>query len=101
MGRMVPLVRREIGGCMRSMKGFKDLRRILNDNHVLSVATGGEYNAHLVWGYGTNCGAVYRYEAKPTHHYNGRRVDWTIHSITPQQAYRIASELGLGRLENE
>jgi len=84
---------------MMTMKGFKDLRRILNDNHVLSVATGGEYNAHLVWGYGTNCGAVYRYEAKPTHHYKGQRVDLTIHSITPQQAYRITSALGLGELK--
>ena len=85
---------------MRSMKGFEDLCRILYDNHVVSVATGG-YGARIVWGYGTNCGDVYRYEAKPTHHYNGRRVDLTIRAITPQQAYRITSELGLGRLKED
>ena len=84
-----------------SMKGIKDLLRILDDNHVALVATGGEYNPHIVWGYGTNCGNVYRYEARPSPHYNWRRVDLTIHSITPQQAYRITSALGLGRLKED
>lgn len=84
---------------MECMKGIRDLRRILDDNRVLSV--GPLFgDGRIVWGYGTNCGDIYRYEATQTTHYKGRRVDLIIHSITPQQAYRITSELGLGRLED-
>ena len=83
-----------------SMKGTKDLLRILDDNRVLSSGPWSSFG-RIVWGYGTNCGDVYRYEARPSPHYNWRRVDLTIHAITPQQAYRITSALGLGRLKED
>ena len=82
------------------MKGIKDLCRILDDNRVLFSGPWSSIDG-VVWGYDTRCGSVYRYEAKPTHHYNWRRVDLTIRAITPQQAYRITSELGLGRLKED
>jgi len=85
---------------MECMKGIKDLLRILDDNRVLSSGPWSSYDG-IVWGYGTNCGHVYRYKARPNAHYNWRRVDLTIHAITPQQAYRITSALGLGRLKED